>query len=72
MALEQWRDTGVPAKPRAWLMATAKHRAIDSFRRAQNLQRKTEELGRDLVASEGVEEDWGRRPRRASRTTSCG
>ena len=57
-ALEQWLDTGVPAKPGAWLMATAKHRAIDTFRRAQNLQRKTEELGRDLAAGEGVEEDW--------------
>ncbi|WP_324273465.1 RNA polymerase sigma factor [Blastococcus brunescens] len=57
-ALEQWQDTGVPAKPGAWLMAAAKHRAIDSFRRAQNLQRKTEELGRDLVDREDVEEDW--------------
>ncbi|TQN42206.1 RNA polymerase ECF family sigma subunit [Blastococcus colisei] len=57
-ALEQWQDTGVPAKPGAWLMATAKHRAIDTFRRARNLQRKTEELGRDLVDQEGVEEDW--------------
>jgi RNA polymerase sigma factor (sigma-70 family) len=57
-ALEQWPDTGVPARPGAWLMATAKHRAIDTFRRTQNLQRKTEELGRDLVAREGVEEDW--------------
>lgn len=56
-ALEQWPDTGVPAKPGAWLMATAKHRAVDSFRRAQNLQRKTEELGRSLVESDGAEED---------------
>src|SRR5688572_7246517 len=55
-ALEQWPETGVPAKPGAWLMTTAKHRAIDTFRRTQNLQRKTEELGRSLV--EGVEEDW--------------
>ncbi|MGY1755036.1 RNA polymerase sigma factor [Blastococcus sp. SYSU D01042] len=55
-ALEQWPGSGVPAKPGAWLMAIAKHRAIDTFRRAQNLRRKTEELGRDLV--EGVEEDW--------------
>jgi RNA polymerase sigma factor (sigma-70 family) len=57
-ALEQWPDTGVPARPGAWLMATAKHRAIDSFRRTQNLRRKTEELGRSLVEQEGVEEDW--------------
>jgi RNA polymerase sigma factor (sigma-70 family) len=57
-ALEQWQDTGVPAKPGAWLMATAKHRAIDSFRRAQNLQRKTAELGRELTDREELEEDW--------------
>ncbi|CAA9255551.1 MAG: RNA polymerase ECF-type sigma factor [uncultured Blastococcus sp.] len=57
-ALEQWQDTGVPARPGAWLMATAKHRAIDTFRRSQNLQRKTQELGRELVEREGLEEDW--------------
>lgn len=57
-ALEQWPDSGVPAKPGAWLMATAKHRAIDTFRRSQNLQRKTVELGRSLVEQEAVEEDW--------------
>lgn len=57
-ALEQWPGSGVPAKPGAWLMAIAKHRAIDSFRRSQNLQRKTEELGRSLVEAESVEEDW--------------
>jgi RNA polymerase sigma factor (sigma-70 family) len=57
-ALEQWPETGVPARPGAWLMAIAKHRAIDTFRRTQNLQRKTEELGRDLVEREGVDEDW--------------
>ncbi|MBN1096598.1 RNA polymerase sigma factor [Blastococcus sp. TML/C7B] len=57
-ALEQWPGTGVPARPGAWLMATAKHRAVDTFRRAQNLRRKTEELGRGLVQEEGAEEDW--------------
>jgi RNA polymerase sigma factor (sigma-70 family) len=55
-ALEQWPDTGVPAKPGAWLMATAKHRAIDSFRRSETLRRKTAELGRDL--DEAEEPDW--------------
>lgn len=55
-ALEQWPDSGVPAKPGAWLMATAKHRAIDAFRRAENLRRKTEVLGRELVEAE--EPDW--------------
>jgi RNA polymerase sigma factor (sigma-70 family) len=47
-ALEQWPDSGVPDNPGAWLMATAKHRAIDSFRRNQLLVRKHEELGRDV------------------------
>jgi RNA polymerase sigma factor (sigma-70 family) len=55
-ALEQWSETGVPAKPGAWLMATAKHRAIDTFRRAERLQRKTAELGRELQEAE--EPDW--------------
>src|SRR5215213_10061358 len=55
-ALEQWPDTGVPARPGAWLMATAKHRAIDTFRRSANLRRKTAELGRELVEAE--EPDW--------------
>jgi RNA polymerase sigma factor (sigma-70 family) len=47
-ALEQWPDSGVPDNPGAWLMATAKHRAIDAFRREQLLVRKHEELGRDV------------------------
>ena len=57
-ALEQWPESGVPAKPGAWLMATAKHRAIDTFRRSQNLRRKTVELGRELVEAESAEDDW--------------
>jgi RNA polymerase sigma factor (sigma-70 family) len=44
-ALEQWPETGVPTNPAAWLMTTAKRRGIDHFRRADNLRRKTEELG---------------------------
>lgn len=47
-ALEQWPQTGVPRNPGAWLMTTAKHRAIDLFRRRQRLERKQEELARDL------------------------
>jgi RNA polymerase sigma factor (sigma-70 family) len=47
-ALDQWPESGVPDNPGAWLMATAKHRAIDSFRRNQLLVRKHEELGRDV------------------------
>jgi RNA polymerase sigma factor (sigma-70 family) len=44
-ALEQWPESGVPDNPGAWLMGTAKHRAIDLIRRNQRLERKTEELG---------------------------
>jgi RNA polymerase sigma-70 factor, ECF subfamily len=47
-ALEQWPESGVPDNPGAWLMATAKHRAIDRLRRADVHRRKTEELGRDM------------------------
>jgi RNA polymerase sigma-70 factor (ECF subfamily) len=47
-ALEQWPESGVPDKPGAWLMATAKHRAIDLFRRNQRLALKHEEIAREL------------------------
>ena len=47
-ALQQWPESGVPDNPGAWLMATAKHRAIDHFRRNTLLERKHEELGREL------------------------
>jgi RNA polymerase sigma-70 factor, ECF subfamily len=47
-ALEQWPESGVPRNPGAWLMAVAKRRAIDLVRRNQRLQRKVEELGREL------------------------
>ncbi|AKJ06880.1 RNA polymerase ECF family sigma subunit [Archangium gephyra] len=47
-ALEQWPESGVPDKPGAWLMATAKRRAIDLFRRNKLLERKHEELGHEL------------------------
>jgi RNA polymerase sigma-70 factor (ECF subfamily) len=46
-ALEQWPKSGVPDNPGAWLMAAAKHRAIDHFRRNTRLERKHEELGRE-------------------------
>jgi len=45
-ALEQWPESGVPDNPGAWLMATAKHRAIDLIRRRATLERKYEQLGR--------------------------
>lgn len=51
-ALEQWPQSGIPEKPGAWLMATAKHRALDLLRRRQMLDRKHEELGRELEAQE--------------------
>jgi RNA polymerase sigma-70 factor (ECF subfamily) len=47
-ALEQWPQSGVPRNPGAWLMGTAKHRALDHLRRRKMLERKHEELGRDL------------------------
>jgi RNA polymerase sigma-70 factor, ECF subfamily len=49
-ALEQWPNSGIPDNPGAWLMAAAKHRAIDHFRRNTRLERKHEELGRELDA----------------------
>src|SRR5260221_3906434 len=56
-ALEQWPDSGVPDNPGAWLMATAKHRAIDYFRRNTLLWRKHKELGRELATREMVVPD---------------
>jgi RNA polymerase sigma factor (sigma-70 family) len=47
-ALERWPETGVPDNPGAWLMATAKNRAIDELRRGKRLEQKHEELGREV------------------------
>src|ERR671923_823202 len=49
-ALERWPDSGVPDNPGAWLMATAKHRAIDQVRRRTMLERKHQLLGHELEA----------------------
>jgi RNA polymerase sigma factor (sigma-70 family) len=49
-ALERWPESGIPDNPGAWLMAAAKHRAIDTFRRTKLLERKHEELGRQVDA----------------------
>ncbi|MGZ4622142.1 MAG: RNA polymerase sigma factor [Blastococcus sp.] len=57
-ALERWPESGVPDRPGAWLMATAKHRAIDTFRRAQLHERRSAELGRELQLQESAEPDW--------------
>ena len=51
-ALEQWPASGIPDNPGAWLMATAKHRAIDRLRRSKLLERKHGELSRELQAQQ--------------------
>jgi RNA polymerase sigma factor (sigma-70 family) len=51
-ALQQWPESGIPDNPGAWLMAAAKHRAVDMFRRNKRLERKHEELGRELQAQQ--------------------
>jgi RNA polymerase sigma factor (sigma-70 family) len=51
-ALEQWPASGLPDNPGAWLMATAKHRAIDLWRRNKLLERKHQEFGRELEAQQ--------------------
>jgi RNA polymerase sigma factor (sigma-70 family) len=55
-ALEKWPASGIPDNPGAWLMAAGKNRAIDELRRRKRLERKHEELGRDIdAASDSVE-----------------
>ena len=65
-ALESWPNSGVPDKPGAWLMATAKNRAFDHLRRHKLVLRKHEELSRELESAQAapdpetaVEEDFG-------------
>jgi RNA polymerase sigma factor (sigma-70 family) len=66
-ALEQWPDEGIPQNPGAWLMAAAKHRAIDFFRRNKRLHEKHAEIGRSLEAEQnripdfdsGLDDDMG-------------
>jgi len=53
-ALERWPGSGIPESPGAWLMATAKHRAIDLLRRGKQQERKHEELGRELEAEREI------------------
>ena len=68
IALEKWPDSGVPDNPAAWLMATAKHRAIDVLRRDRMLDRKHAELVPDLerqqeksvdLLDEAIDDDIG-------------
>jgi RNA polymerase sigma-70 factor, ECF subfamily len=49
-ALERWPESGIPENPGGWLMATAKHRAIDELRRTKRIGRKHEQLGREIEA----------------------
>src|SRR3954466_3687429 len=67
-ALEQWPATGVPENPGAWLMGTAKHRAIDLLRRNKLVEQKHQEIGRaidgqhdDSIAKidEAIDDDIG-------------
>ncbi|MCM1970302.1 MULTISPECIES: RNA polymerase sigma factor [Streptomyces] len=58
-ALEQWPRDGVPDNPGAWLMTTARHRAVDLIRRRENYARKLAELGRDLSEAVPPEEPSG-------------
>ena len=55
-ALEQWPRDGVPDNPGAWLMATARHRAVDLIRRRENYARKLQEIGRTLEPTAPPEE----------------
>ena len=57
VALEKWPETGVPDNPGAWLMATAKHRAIDKLRRNKLLDRKHEQLGYELEEQQDTTPD---------------
>jgi len=57
-ALEQWPESGVPDNPGAWLMATAKHRAIDQLRRHKMLDRKHEELGYEIAELQATAPDF--------------
>src|SRR5207249_5980540 len=53
-ALEQWPESGVPDRPGAWLMGTAKHRAIDLIRRRARLEQKQELRGRELQVQQDL------------------
>jgi RNA polymerase sigma factor (sigma-70 family) len=56
-ALEQWPESGVPDNPGAWLMAIARRRGVDTIRRRVTLERKVEEIGRDLTDVENPMDD---------------
>jgi RNA polymerase sigma-70 factor (ECF subfamily) len=56
-ALEQWPETGIPRNPGAWLMGTAKHRAIDRLRRRKLVERKHQEIGYEMEARQQANTD---------------
>ena len=58
-ALERWPQSGVPDNPGAWLMATAKHRAIDLLRRKQRLERGPVDHDVDAIAHTRGDDDLG-------------
>jgi RNA polymerase sigma factor (sigma-70 family) len=58
VALERWPESGVPDNPGAWLMATAKNRAIDRIRRAKLAEQKHAEIGRDMEAEQAATPDF--------------
>jgi len=57
VALQRWPESGIPDNPAAWLMATAKNRAIDLLRRRRRVEQKHAEIGRDLEAEESAMPD---------------
>jgi RNA polymerase sigma factor (sigma-70 family) len=57
IALEKWPESGVPDKPGAWLMGTAKHRAVDALRRQGTLERKRTEIAREIEIQQSLEVD---------------
>ena len=57
-ALRQWPETGIPEKPGAWLMQSAKNRAIDALRRRTMQQKKHVEIGRELASQEQEMPEW--------------
>ena len=70
-ALAEWPKTGVPKNPGAWLMAAAKRRAIDGFRREQMLARKHAEIGRELEDARDRASRRSKRPWTTTSATSC-
>ena len=71
-ALSEWPQSGVPQNPGAWLMAVAKRRAIDGFRRNHTLARKHAEIGRDLEDERRIRfRGRSKRPWTTTSATSC-